>query len=183
MLVVCCTYHLHSPQHPCTTVLEYDVPYGRARVAGNFKHMDSIPTVSPPEASRPDVAALVDHVARLERTQQQEDVAGFLALFDPLAVWVTGGGKRLIGLDVISAFTRTVLPGAMANGSVRYDVEHILFIAPDVALTGVRQQYVDLDGQPTAAGLPSYVWRRTDGAWRIVVGQNTVTEAPVVDDQ
>jgi hypothetical protein len=25
----------------------------------------------------------------------------------------------------------------------------------------------------TGSGLPSYVWRRDDGIWRIVVGQNT----------
>jgi len=144
--------------------------------------MNIKPTVSPPESSVKDVDTLVQRVAELERTQQQEDVQGFLELFDPLAVWVTGGGKRLIGLDVISDFTRAVLPGAMSDGSVRYGVEHILFISSDVALTGVRQQYVDRDGRPTAAGLPSYVWRRTDGVWRIIVGQNTSAEAPVVDD-
>ena len=139
-------------------------------------------TVAPPESSLTDVDALVKRVAELERTQQQEDVQGFLALFDPLAVWVTGGGKRLIGLDIISDFTRSVLPGAMSDGSVRYEVEHILFISPDAALTGVRQQYVDLEGRPTSAGLPSYVWRRTDGVWRIIAGQNTAAEDPVVDD-
>jgi uncharacterized protein (TIGR02246 family) len=94
----------------------------------------------------------------------------------------TGGGKRLIGLDVIGDFTRTVLPGAMSDGSVRYGVEHVLFISPDVALTGVRQQYVDHDGNPTAAGLPSYVWCRTDGVWRIIAGQNIAAEDLVVAD-
>jgi uncharacterized protein (TIGR02246 family) len=98
-----------------------------------------MPTVSPPGSSSKDVDTLVEQVAELERSQQQEDVQGFIELFHPLAVWVTGGGKRLIGLDAISDFTRTVLPGAMSDGSVRYEVEHILFISPDVALTGVRQ--------------------------------------------
>ena len=125
------------------------------------------------------VAVLVSRVAELERTQQEEDVEGFLALFDTDAVWVTGGGRRLIGRDAIAAFTRTVLPGAMADGSVTYEVEHILFIAPDVALTGVKQQYVDQEGKPTSAGLPSYVWRNRHGAWRIVAGQNPgVPEEP-----
>jgi uncharacterized protein (TIGR02246 family) len=140
------------------------------------------PTVSPPASPPRDVEALVERVAELERTQQQEDVQGFLALFDPLAVWVTNGGKRLIGLDVIGHFTRTVLPGAMSNGSVNYHVEHVLFISPDVALTAVQQQYVDRAGNPTAAGLPSYVWRRTSGVWKIIVGQNTGASALVVDD-
>jgi hypothetical protein len=67
----------------------------------------------------------------------------------------------------------------MARGSVHYKVEHVLFITPEVALTAVRQQYVDLAGHPTAAGLPSYVWRRDGGTWRIIAGQNTAAEAPV----
>ncbi len=132
-----------------------------------------MPSVSPPGSPLADVDALVERVVELERTQQQEDADAFLELFDPLAVWVTGGGKRLIGLDAISEFTRTVLPGAMTDGSVTYQVEHVLFISSDVALTGVRQQYVDLNGNPTAAGLPSYVWRRADEIWRIIAGQNT----------
>ena len=138
--------------------------------------MQNGPTFSPPESPPQEVDALITRVAELERTQQQEDVEGFLALFDPLAVWVTGGGKRLIGLEVISAFTRSVLPGAMADGSVQYRVEHILFIAPDVALTGVRQHYLDLAGKPTSAGLPSYIWRRKEGIWHIIAGQNTGTD-------
>jgi uncharacterized protein (TIGR02246 family) len=136
-------------------------------------------SVAPANSSPEVVAALVSRVAELERTQQQEDVEGFLALFEPDAVWVTGGGRRLVGLDVIAAFTRSVLPGAMVDGSVTYDVDHVLFIAPDVVLTSVNQQYVDLEGRPTSAGLPSYVWRNRDGAWRIVAGQNTgVPEVP-----
>ena len=62
--------------------------------------------------------------------QQQEDVDGFLALFAPTAVWVDGAGRRLIGLDEIGAFTRSVLPGAMAGISVTYEVEHVASSRP-----------------------------------------------------
>jgi uncharacterized protein (TIGR02246 family) len=132
---------------------------------------------SAPEHDRHDLVALV---AEIERAQQQEDVEGFLALFAPTAVWVNGAGRRLIGLDEISEFTRGVLPGAMAGGSVTYEVEHIAFITPDVALTGVRQQYLDAAGEPLAAdgaGSPSYLWSRTGGTWKIVAGQNTAVIA------
>ena len=63
----------------------------------------------------------------------------------------------------------------MSDGSVTYEVEHIALIHPDVALTGVRQQYFDLLGnlKQGAAGLPSYVWLRSGQAWKIVAGQNT----------
>ena len=135
-----------------------------------------MPTVSPPESPQYDADALIARVAEIERTQQQEDVTGFLSLFDPLAVWVTSGGRRLIGLEVISEFTQSVLPGAMSDISVTYRVEHILFVSPDIALTAVRQQYVDRGGNPSSAGLPSYVWRRTGEGWKIVVGQNTAAE-------
>jgi uncharacterized protein (TIGR02246 family) len=132
-------------------------------------------TTTPENAPAHDVRSLVDRVATLERTQRQEDVDGFLSLFDPDAVWVTGTGRRLIGLEAISAFTRKVLPGGMGGGSVNYSVEHIAFITPDVALTGVRQQYTDAAGRPLddATGCPSYVWRRVGGTWKIVAGQNT----------
>ena len=136
-----------------------------------------MPSVAPEGSPTADVSALIEMVAELQRTQRDEDVEGFLALFDPLAVWVTGGGRRLIGLEVIRSFTEAVLPGAMSDGSVNYEVEHVLFISPEVALTGVKQQYLDRDGNATSAGLPSYVWRRSGRVWRIVAGQNTSTEA------
>jgi uncharacterized protein (TIGR02246 family) len=121
-------------------------------------------TVSPPNSSREAVRALSELVKEVERTQRAEDVEGFLELFDPHAVWVTSGGKRLIGLDIIRDLTHAVLPGAMSDGSVTYEVEHVLVISADVAVTAVRQQYFDLAGNPTSAGLPTYVWRRgTDG--------------------
>jgi uncharacterized protein (TIGR02246 family) len=134
------------------------------------------PSFTPASAPARDVRDLLGLVAELERAQQQEDVAGFLALFAPAAVWVNGAGRRLIGLDEISEFTRAVLPGAMADGSVTYEVEHVAFVAPDVALTGVRQQYLDGAGKPVAedgAGSPTYLWSRTGDSWKIVAGQNT----------
>lgn len=135
--------------------------------------MDSRPTIVPPDAPTSEVEALTARVAELERSQRQEDVEGFLALFDPAATWVTGSGHRLIGREAIGDFTRQVLPGAFVDGSVNYTVQVVSFIGPDVVLTGVDQQYVDRSNQPTGAGRPSYVWRRVDGDWLIVVGQNT----------
>ena len=75
-------------------------------------------TVSPKDASPDAVAALTELVAVIQHVQRTEDVDGFLALFDADAVWVTGAGSRLVGLDVIADFTRQVLPGAMVDGSV-----------------------------------------------------------------
>lgn len=135
-------------------------------------------SLSPPDASTDDARTLVALVATLEDTQRHEDVEGFLSLFDESAVWVTGGGRRLIGLTAIDAFTRAVLPGGMDGGSVNYVVEHVSFVTPDVALTAVRQQYTDRAGEPIdgAAGSPSYLWRRSGQTWTMVAGQNTAVD-------
>ena len=133
-------------------------------------------TVSPADASPDDVAALAELVAVIQRVQRTEDADGFLALFDADAVWVNGAGSRLVGLDVIADFTRQVLPGSMVDGSVTYDVDHIRFITPDLALTGVNQEYTDVTGKPLdprSLGRPTYIWIRSGDTWRIVAGQNT----------
>lgn len=136
-------------------------------------------TISPSDAPTDVIRALLGRVKELERCQREEDVDGFLSLFDADAVWVTGGGRRLIGRDAIAQFTQGVLPGAFADGgSVDYVVEHVSFLVDDVVMTGVRQQYVDADGTPTASGLPTYVWRRSGDTWHIVVGQNTTVPDP-----
>lgn len=131
--------------------------------------------------STDDIDELVSLVAELERTQRAEDVAAFLTLFDDDAVWVTAGGARLIGKATIAAFTRKVLPGAFADGSVRYEVEHVRFITDDVALTGVNQEYLTADGDalsPPRKGKPTYLWHRHAGRWLIASGQNTTVPAP-----
>ncbi|WP_138759128.1 SgcJ/EcaC family oxidoreductase [Modestobacter altitudinis] len=133
-------------------------------------------SVSPPDAHPGDVDRLVELVSVVEATQRAEDVDGFLALFHPDAVWVTGGGRRLVGRDVIAAFTRSVLPGAMRGASVRYAVSGIRFLSDGVAVTWVDQEYLDAAGRslsPRSLGMPTYTWARSDGNWLIVAGQNT----------
>lgn len=123
------------------------------------------------------LASLAARVAEIERTQNEEDVDGFLALFAEEATWVTGDGHRLNGLAEISLFTASVLPGAFAEGSVSYELELVRVITPEVAVTGVLQSYVDGSGTRTGVGAPTYVWQLVGGKWLIAVGQNT-TRSP-----
>ena len=120
------------------------------------------------------VTAVVDS---LQAAQQNEDVDGFIGLYHPDAMWVTGHGRRLIGRDEIAEFTRTVLPGAMANSTATYEVVHVVFVRPDVAVVAVRQRPTALDGTPLEGepeGRPTYVMATDDtGAWKLVAGQNT----------
>jgi uncharacterized protein (TIGR02246 family) len=121
--------------------------------------------------------AVEDFVRRLQEAQQNEDVDAFLALFRPDATWVTGHGRRLVGLDEIAAFTRQVLPGAMATSTATYTVEHVVWIRPDVAAVAVRQRPVTLAGNPlpdSPEGRPTYILALSDsGEWQITAAQNT----------
>ncbi|WP_331720406.1 SgcJ/EcaC family oxidoreductase [Streptomyces sp. NBC_00209] len=119
-----------------------------------------------------DLEAIRAVVATVERSQQRKDPDAFLALFRPDAVWTTAHGKVLIGIDAISAFTRTVLPAADWAGHVTYEVAHVLFIRPDVAAVKIRQRYLAPDEE--SEGAPLYVMSRgDDGRWLLTAGQNT----------
>ncbi|WP_411104844.1 SgcJ/EcaC family oxidoreductase [Streptomyces sp. cmx-4-9] len=120
-----------------------------------------------------DVEAIRQVVAAVEASQQAKDPDAFLSLFHPDALWTTGAGKVLIGLDAIAEFTRAVLPGATWDGRVSYTVTHLQFLRPDVAAVKVSQVYHLADG-PGDEGVPTYVMtKQEDGRWLLTVCQNT----------
>lgn len=134
------------------------------------------------QTDQADVEAIKQVVATVEHAQRNELPEEFLGLFRADAIWTTGGGKRLFGLDEISAFTRQALPGGMKGKglSVAMEVAHVLFIRPDVAAVKVRQQYSNLDGSFVNnqdivfnEGTPLFVMAKEDGQWRLVACQNT----------
>ncbi|GAB3703305.1 SgcJ/EcaC family oxidoreductase [Nocardiopsis oceani] len=124
-----------------------------------------------------DIDAIKQVVATIEHAQNNELTEEFLSLFRADAIWTTGAGKRLFGLDEISAFTRKVLPGGMAGASVTFELEHVLFLRPDVAAVKVRQVYRTSDGSDV--GSPMWVMTKEDGRWLLTASQNT----GVVDDE
>ena len=126
------------------------------------------------------VRAIEQIVATVERAQNGELVDEFLALFRADAIWTTGGGKRLFGLEEIAAFTRQVLPGGMRGATVTFEVEHVLFIRPDVAAVKVRQVYRTADGPDV--GSPLWVMALEDGRWLLTACQNTAAPADEVPD-
>ena len=134
--------------------------------------VDTAPYV--PVGRDEEIAAIHDLVAEVQRVQQLELVDEFVALFRTDAIWTTATGKRLFGRDAIAAFTAQVLPGWTAQGSTAtYEVEHVLFIRPDVAAVKVRQQYFTPGGAPDTAGTPQYVVAKEDGRWLLTANQNT----------
>ncbi|CAM4278560.1 SgcJ/EcaC family oxidoreductase [Nocardia ninae] len=113
-------------------------------------------------------------VATIQHSQQNELVDEFVGLFREDAIWTTGGGKRLFGRAAIAEFTAEVLPGAMRDGTATYEIEHVLFIRPDVAAVKVHQRYLTNDGQVTGEGSPMYVMSKENGHWLLTANQNTV---------
>jgi uncharacterized protein (TIGR02246 family) len=121
-----------------------------------------------------DLAAIAEVVALIEHSQQNELVDEFTGLFRADAIWTTAHGRRLFGRDAIAEFTHRVLPGAMKDSTVTYEVEHVLFIRPDVAAVKARARYRTPEGEPVGnPGSPMYVMAKEDGRWRLVACQNT----------
>ena len=123
-----------------------------------------------------DIEAIEQVVAAVRHATQHELVDEFLALFRPDAIWTTGGGKRLFGLEEIKAFTQQVLPGGMKGLTMTMEVVHVLFIRADVAAVKVRQIYTSSDGQPSESegeGSPLFVMAKEDQRWCLVACQNT----------
>ncbi|MEU4649287.1 SgcJ/EcaC family oxidoreductase [Nocardia fluminea] len=121
------------------------------------------------------IRAVVDTIAHAQANELAEE---FVAVFREDAIWTTGHGKRLFGRPAIAEFTAQVLPGATTHGTATYELEHVLFLRPDVAAVKIRQSYFTLDGELSGQGTPMYVMTKEDGAWVLTANQNT----PVVTD-
>ncbi|WP_063129397.1 SgcJ/EcaC family oxidoreductase [Nocardia fusca] len=140
--------------------------------------IDTAHTGHHPTDTDSEIAALHAVVAAVARAQRDEDVEGFTRLFRDDAIWTTGHGKRLYGRAAVAEFTARVLPGATAHGHATYEVEHILFLRPDVAAVKVRQRYFTTAGELDSEGTPMYVMTKEDGRWLLTANQNT----PIVAD-
>ncbi|WP_219472224.1 SgcJ/EcaC family oxidoreductase [Nonomuraea rhizosphaerae] len=121
-------------------------------------------------AREAEIEAIKQVVATVEHSQNNELPDEFLGLFRADAIWTTGGGRRLYGLDAISAFTHQVLPGGMRGLSVTFELEHVLFIRPDVAAVKLRQVYRTPDG--VDVGSPLWIMAKEDGRWLLTASQN-----------
>ncbi|TDC77636.1 SgcJ/EcaC family oxidoreductase [Actinomadura sp. 7K507] len=128
-------------------------------------------TDKPELTDEAEIEAIKQVIATIEHAQNNELPDEFIDLFRDDAVWTTGGGKRLFGRDAIAAFTRKVLPGGMEGLTLTFELEHVLFIRPDVAAVKVRQIYQTPDGPDV--GTPLWVMSKEDGRWRLAACQNT----------
>lgn len=122
-----------------------------------------------------DIEAIHHFVAVVEASQRRRSPDDFIALFTPDAVWVTGGGVRLTGREAIEAFTRRVLTPALGDAHTTYTVEHVLFVADDVAAVNVRATPVHTDGtriEGELEGTKLYVLKRQAEGWKFASSHN-----------
>ncbi len=133
-----------------------------------------------------DLASIRRFVQVVENVQWQRNADAFIALFTPDAVWTNPVGRRLVGIDEIAVFTRQGLAAAPKDVFATYEVEHVQFLADDVAAVNVRSRAVRADrsliaGEPDGAKL--YVLVRRKGEWWLAVGHNTFAIEIAIETQ
>ena len=120
-----------------------------------------------------ELASIRAVVGTVEHAQANELVDEFTGVFRADAIWTTGHGLRLFGRPAIAEFTAEVLPGAAARGRATYEIEHVLFLRPDVAAVKIRQSGFTSEGELWGQGTPMYVMTKENGIWVLTAGQNT----------
>jgi uncharacterized protein (TIGR02246 family) len=113
-----------------------------------------------------------DLIADYERTFNENDAAGMNALFTDDATFVNFSGRLVVGrAPLLEAQEAVFAPGGpLAAVQVRYPVEVVTELAPDVVAVHARQV---AEGLPQLDGRFLAVLVRVGGDWRIRVGQNT----------
>jgi uncharacterized protein (TIGR02246 family) len=119
-------------------------------------------------------------VYQLEAAWNTADSASFAALFADDADFIHVLGGYYAGRAAIEAGHRMIFGTIYKGSSVRYSVEKIKFLRPDVAIIFLRQflQFYEGGAPSELEARPTIVAEKVDGSWRIANMQNTrITEA------
>jgi uncharacterized protein (TIGR02246 family) len=127
-----------------------------------------------------DEKALHEIVYQLEAAWNAADGQSFAEAFTEDADFIHLLGGYYTGRAAIEAGHRMIFGTIYKGSTVRYSVEKIRFVRPDVAIVSLRQ-YLQFKEGGAASDLEArttIVAERRDGAWQIVNMQNTrITEA------
>ena len=121
-------------------------------------------------------------VYQLEAAWNAADAAGFAALFAEDADFIHILGGYYTGRAAIEAGHRMIFGTIYKGSTVRYSVERIRFLRPDVAIVFLRQflQFREGGAASELEARPTVIAEKADGKWQIVNLQNTrITEAGV----
>jgi len=127
-----------------------------------------------------DERALHEMVYHLEAAWNAADGKGFAEAFAEDADFIHILGGYYTGRAAIETGHRMIFGTIYKGSTVRYSVEKIRFLRPDVAIVYLRQ-YLQLKeaGAPSdVEARPTIIAEKRDGKWQIVNLQNTrITEA------
>ncbi len=129
-----------------------------------------------------DERALHELVYHLEAAWNAADGAAFAEAFAEDADFIHILGGYYTGRAAIETGHRMIFGTIYKGSSVRYSVEKIRFVRPDVAVVYLRQflQFYEGDAARDLEARPTMFAERSDGKWQIVAMQNTrITEAGV----
>jgi uncharacterized protein (TIGR02246 family) len=124
--------------------------------------------------------ALHGMVYQLEAAWNAADSASFAALFAENADFIHILGGYYTGSAAIEAGHRMIFGTIYKGSRVRYSVEKIRFLRPDVAIVFLRQflQFREGGVASDLEARPTIIAEKADGSWRIAALQNTrITEA------
>jgi len=127
-----------------------------------------------------DEKALHEMVYQLEAAWNAADGAAFAEAFAEDADFIHILGGYYKGRAAIEAGHRMILGTIYKGSTVRYSVERIRFVRPDVAVVFLRQylQFYEGGSRTELEARPTLIADRSEGKWRIVLLQNTrITEA------
>jgi uncharacterized protein (TIGR02246 family) len=129
-----------------------------------------------------DEKALHEMVYQLEAAWNAADGQGFAEAFAEDADFIHLLGGYYTGRAAIEAGHRMIFGTIYKGSTVRFSVEKIRFVRPDVAIVFLRQylQFREGGAASELEARPTILAEKHDGKWQIVHLQNTrITEAGV----
>ncbi|HLI64002.1 MAG TPA: SgcJ/EcaC family oxidoreductase [Terriglobales bacterium] len=119
--------------------------------------------------------ALHAMVYQLEAAWNSADAAAFAALFAEDADFIHILGGYYSGRDAIEAGHRMIFGTIYKGSTVRYSVEKIRFLRPDVAMVFLRQylQFAEAGVARELDARPTIIAEKVAGPWRIALMHNT----------
>jgi uncharacterized protein (TIGR02246 family) len=127
-----------------------------------------------------DEKALHEMVYHLEAAWNATDGQSYAEAFAENADFIHLLGGYYTGRTAIEAGHRMIFGTIYKASTIRYSVEKIRFLRPDVAIVSLRQ-YLQFKEGGAASDLearPTIIAEKHDGRWQIVNMQNTrITEA------
>jgi uncharacterized protein (TIGR02246 family) len=119
--------------------------------------------------------ALHGMVYQLEAAWNAADSTSFAALFAEDADFIHILGGYYTGRAAIEAGHRMIFGTIYKGSTVRYSVEKIRFLRPDVAIVLLRQylQFHEGGAPSELEARPTIIAEKADGSWRIAALQNT----------